>query len=229
VTIKSINKKGRLRPPPAIKAKTGVVNLAVPDKLSLGETYVTAQDRADPLLGGKVAAQAAAVKQAHDTLAQKVADRKGLEDTILVKDGEIVSAIQDYDTALQDYALGAVKAADGDVVVLQTLGVTPASITRSKITGPPEAPENVRIAAGPTPGSLIVKHSRPAGSGSFAVQYKLEPSKPEDSWEAPESLQSRSTVHQLGGLAPAQLVRIRVRALGDGWGPFSEEVMGRAQ
>jgi hypothetical protein len=102
VAVKNNNRKGRLRPPPAMKAKTGVADLPVPSKLSLGETYVTAQAQVAPPLSAMVATQAAAVKKAHDALVQKVADRKTLEDSILVKDGEIVSAIQDYDTALQD-------------------------------------------------------------------------------------------------------------------------------
>lgn len=222
------NKRSRLRPPPAIKAKLGVVSMVFPDKLSLGGTYMTAQSQAAAPLGEKVATQAAALKQAHGMLVQKVADRKNLDDLILIKDGEITAAIQDYDAALQEYALGAVKAANGDVVTLTTLGVTPASTSKSKIVGPPEAPGNVRVLAGPTPGSLIVKHNRPAGAGSFAVQYKLEPSQPGDPWQAPETLQSKLAVHALDGLAAAQLVRVRVRALGDEWGPFSIEVVGRA-
>ena len=50
-----------------------------------------------------------------------------------------------------------------------------------------------------------------------------------DRFERVPLLFGPSPVHRLDGLAPAQVVRIRVRALGDGWGPFSEEVMGRAQ
>lgn len=228
MTVKRKNKRSRLRPPPAIKAKLSVASLPFPDKLGLGGTYMTAQAQAAAPLGEKVAAQAATLKQMHDTLVKKVAERKTLDDLIVVKDGEITAAVQDYDAALQEYALGAVKAADGDVVTLTTLGVTPATTSKSKIVGPPEAPRNVRVLAGPAPGSLIVKHSRPAGSGSFAVQYKLEPSQPEDPWQAPEALQSKSAVHELDGLAAAQLVRVRVRALGDEWGPFSVEVVGRA-
>jgi hypothetical protein len=228
MTTRSIT-RNRLRPPPAIKAKTGVVGLPFPDKLSLGGTFMTAQNQAAPPLGALVATQAAAVKQTHDTLVQKVAERKVLEDSITVKDGEITTAVQLYDTALQDYALGAVKAADGDVIALQTLGVTPVGTTRSKISGPPKAPDKIRLLPGPAPGSLVVKHSRPAGSGSFAVEYKLEPSHPEDRWQALEALQSKAAVHHLDGLAPAQLVRVRVRALGDGWGPYSVEAVGRAQ
>jgi hypothetical protein len=110
-----------------------------------------------------------------------------------------------------------------------TLGVTPIATSRSKPSGPPSAPRNLRLSPGPAPGSLVIKHSRPVGAGSFAVEYKLEPSSPEDPWIAPEMLQSSSAVQQLDGLAPAQLVKVRVRALGDGWGPYSIEVLGRAR
>lgn len=221
--------QSRLRPPPAIKGKTGVVDLPYPTKLSLGETFITAQHRAETTLGAKVTTQATAVKQTRDALVLKVAERKELQDAIIVKDGEVTAAVQRYDMALQDYAMGAAKAADGDVITLQTLGVTPVAISRPRRTGPPKAPEKIRLLPGPASGSLLIKHSRPAGAGSFAVQYKLEPSRPEDPWQAPETLQSKAPVQQLDGLAPGQLVRVRVRALGAGWGPYSEEVLGRAQ
>jgi hypothetical protein len=221
--------QSRLQPPPALKGKSGVVELPYPAKLSLGETFITAQHRAEATLGAKVTTQAAAVKLTHDALVLKVAERKELEDAIIVKSGEVTTAIKSYDTALQDYAQGATKAADGDVIKLQTLGVTPVATTRTRRTGPPSAPEKIRLLPGPASGSVVIKHSRPAGAGSFAVQYKLEPSRPEDPWLAPETLQSKAPVQQLEGLAPGQLVRVRVRALGAGWGPYSEEVLGRAQ
>jgi hypothetical protein len=82
------------QPPPALKAILPIGSMLVPGKLSLGETYVTAQSQATPPLAAKVAPQAAALKQARDTLIEKIGERKTLEDLILVKDSEIASADQ---------------------------------------------------------------------------------------------------------------------------------------
>lgn len=218
----------KFRPPPALKAKTYIIDMPLPDQLSLGERFLIAHDRAEPALAALVATQSATVKTTLDALVKKLADLKALQDAVAIADREVVTQVKQYHVALQDYTSSAVKAADGDVVTLELLGLTPASSTRSKIVGPPDAPKNLRLSPGRAPGSLLIKHSRPKGAGSFAVEYKLEPSQAEDPWLSPPSLQSKNIAQQLTGLAPAQLVRVRVRALGDGWGPYSVEVTGRA-
>jgi hypothetical protein len=220
-------KKQRPRPPRTLRAKTGVSSLKVKGKLDLGLSCLSAHAQAAPALAAKVAPQAAQLQQNYDTYVTKLGERKQLGDQVVVKDAEVASAARAFNGSLEDYQTGALRASNEDATVLKMLGGTPVSAGYAKVDRPPAAPTNVRIVDGPTYGSGFVKHRRPAGAASFAVEYKLEPSLPEDPWISSETLQSKAASHLLDGFSPAQLIRVRVRALGCGWGDYSVEVVGR--
>jgi hypothetical protein len=83
------------------------------------------------------------------------------------------------------------------------------------------------IVAGKNDGEATIKCHRVPSAGSYLFEYKLEPSQPTDPWLGNINTKLVSTT--VSGLAPAQLLRARVRAIGAAPGPWSVEVVGRAK
>ncbi len=212
------------RPAPArVRPKVGSKK-ARTKLLATGQAYISGQAAADP--GGKLAPQAQLVSTTRTAVVTAVTKRADLLAQLATNQGTIVQADFAYGNALTGYAGAAATFAAGDPTLLASLGVA--------MVQSPTKPENevivapvASVVAGKADGEAIIKCHRVPSAGSYLFEYKLEPSQPTDPWLGNVVTKLVSTT--VSGLAPAQLIRARVRAIGVAPGPWSVEVVGRAK
>jgi len=193
-------------------------------RLDIGQKYVSGQVQGDPQ--NKLAPQAQGVSQARTALAALLATRADLRAQLTRNTSAIVVADAAYSTALGTYATAAAAFSAGDASLLAVLGVDEAQKPTKPADAVIAAPV-VQVAPGAADGEVKLRCGRVPHAGGYVFAYKLEPSQPADPWLGNINTKLASTTVQ--GLAPAQLVRARVRAVGVAPGPWSVEVVGRAR
>jgi hypothetical protein len=215
----------KVKHPAPARVRSKVGNKRARTKLlATGQAYISGQAAADP--GGKLAPQAQLVSTTRTTLVGTLAKRTDLLAQLATNQSVIVQADFAYGNACTGYAGAAAALAAGNPALLADLGVAMAQN--------PTKPENevilapvASVVAGKVDGDATIKCHRVPGAGSYLFEYKLEPSQPTDPWLGNISTKLASTT--VSGLAPAQLIRARVRAIGVAPGPWSVEVVGRAK
>jgi hypothetical protein len=209
--------------PPRVRAKVGSKRSRT-KLLALGEKYVSGQAAADP--GNKLAAEAKAVAAARTGLLGLVGKRSDLKAQLDTTSGAIVVADVQYADALDTYAAAAAAFSIADASLLAQLGV-------DKVLAPTKPADEVlgtpvvTIQAGLDAGDVRLRCKRVPHAGAYLFEYKLEPSQASDPWLGNITTKLASTT--VTGLAGAQLVRARVRAIGVTPGPWSAEMVGRAK
>jgi hypothetical protein len=192
--------------------------------LDLGQKYVSSQATGDPQ--NKLQAQAQDVGAKRAAVVKLLGDKSALQAQLGKNAADLVVADVEYVGSLVAYANAASTFANGDASVLATVGVDEAA----KPTKPADevivAPV-LKVVAGAVEGTVELKCDRVPHAGAFVFEYKLEPSQPTDPWLG--NITTKLAKTTVTGLAPAQLVRGRVRAVGVVPGPWSVEVVGRAK
>ncbi len=85
----------------------------------------------------------------------------------------------------------------------------------------------LKVLAGAILGEAKLKCGAVPHAGSYVFQYKLEPSQPTNPWLG--NISTKLVWTNVAGLAPEQLIRARVQAVGVTAGPWSTEMVGRAK
>jgi hypothetical protein len=216
--------KHKKHPAPArVRPRVGAKN-SRPKLLAVGQKYISGQASGDTQ--NKLTAQAQAVATTRTSLVGLLAKKADLTAQLATTQGAIVVADTQYSGAVTAYADAAATLAAGDASVLASLGVdAAASPTKpaNEVVGTPV----LKVAPGTNPGEVKLTCGRVPHAGAYIFEYKLEPSQPADPWIGNVTTKFVSTV--VPGLAAAQAVRVRVRAVGVTPGPWSLEVVGRAK
>ena len=216
--------KPKKHPPPAVVRPKVGASRSRTKRLNIGQAYVSAQPQGDPQ--NKLATQIQAVSQTRTSLVALLGKKSDLKAQLTKNAGDIVNADSAYATALVDYASAGAVFAAGDASALSALGIAQAQTPVKTVDEILVAPV-VKLAAGTADGQVICRcHSVPY-AGAYQFEYKLEPSQPADPWLG--NIATKLVATLVSGLAPAQLVRVRARAVGAQPGPWSVEVVGRAK
>jgi hypothetical protein len=192
--------------------------------LDLGQKYVSGQASGDPQ--NTLKPQAQAVATTRSSLMALLDKRVDLNASLATNSKDIEASRVQYNGALFGYAGAAATFAGGDASVLASVGVD-AAATPTKPEQETVGTPVLTISKGEHDGDALLRCKRVPYAGSYVFQYKLEPSLPTDPWLGDISTKLAST--PLSGLAPAQLLRARARAIGVVAGPWSAEVVGRAK
>ena len=192
--------------------------------LATGQAYISAQPQGDPQ--NKLQNEIQAVVTTRTSLTALLGTRSNLKAQVTKNNGDIVVADANYQTAVGNYATAAGVFSAGDASVLANLGVAEAL----KPTKPADeilvAPV-LKLAQGLAAGELALRCNKVAHAGAYVFEYKPEPSLPTDPWVG--NVTTKLVATTVSGLAAAQLIRARVRAVGATLGPWSVEVVGRAK
>ncbi len=191
--------------------------------LALGQKYISGQSAADPQ--GKLATQATAVGTTRTALVALLTKKADLTAQLDANQGAIVIADAQYGEAIAGYASAAAAYVNGDASLLANLGVDAASNPTKP--GEPVGTAVLTIKPGAQDGDAVLKCRRVPKASAYLFEYKLEPSQPTDPWLGNFTTKLASVT--VPGLAPAQAIRGRVRAIGVTPGPWSVEVVGRAK
>jgi hypothetical protein len=210
--------------PPRVRGKVDV-HQPVEKKLTKSDGFIQAQATADPQ--NQLASQAANLVKTRTTLTSAISKKTLLKAQLDAAQVDFLAADADHDRALRDYVDDAAKLAGGDAATLTALGVDPVSPRDQQIGDMVAAPAKVTVSAGENGGDAVFKTNRIPGAGSYEFQYKLEPSQPSDPWLPGGS--TKRVTFTLTGLAAAQHLRVRARAIGNTPGPWSAEVIGIAR
>ena len=205
------------------------LSVSLQGKLKLCASFIAAQTQADK--ENKLGPQVTALSAANDSILTQLEERGDLVAKLKDLDGKIARNVRQLETALEDYSRGAVKLAGNDAVLLGALGVESTKKRAPNGAHPtPDAPTGLVIQLGARPGEVLFKCHRSRYAGAYVFQYKLEPSLPTDPWLPDgEGLLTRRVSATVSGLAPSQMLRARVRAIGDQSSVWSEEVLGQAR
>jgi hypothetical protein len=226
MTQPKIKKPPKHPKPPRVRPKVGLAQAKEDKKLEISAGYLASQASNDPT--NALAPQASALKAQRANLVALL----GTHDTLMAQkdanDAAIVVAFAGHDQAIMSYANAAATFAAGDASVLSTLGVTAASSTKSPAKDDVGAPTLV-IVAGLVDGDAVLKCKAVAHAGAYMFEYKLEPSLPTDPWLPSGALVTKHAQATVGGLPKGQAIRGRARAVGAAPGPWSDEVVGKAQ
>jgi hypothetical protein len=215
----------KVKHPAPARVRPKVGNRRARNKLlATGQAYISGQAAADS--GGKLATQAQLVGTTRATLVTTLGKRTDLLAQLATNQSAIVTADYNYGTACTGYAGAAAALAAGNPSLLADLGVAVAQAA-TKLADEVIVAPVAKIVAGKNDGDATIKCHRVPGAGSYLFEYKLEPSQPTDPWLGNVSTKLVSTT--VSGLAAAQLIRARVRAIGVAPGPWSVEVVGRAK
>jgi hypothetical protein len=209
--------------PPKLRARVGPKTSRTA-LLATGQKYISGQATADP--GNKLQTQAQSVATLRTSLVALVSKRSDLLAQMDTAQGAIVVCTAQYGEALTAYATAAASFCAGDASLLASLGVAQAASPSKPETETVDAPV-LKVSAGASGGQVRLACGRVTNAGSYVFQYKLEPSQPTDPWLATIATKLASTT--VGGLAPEQLIRARVQAVGITAGPWSAETVGRAK
>ena len=209
--------------PPRVRPRIGSTS-SRPRLLDVGQKYVSGQASGDPQ--NKLQPQAQAVANTRTALVALLGRKSDLQGQLSSAQGAIIVARAGYLGALAAYANAAAQAANGDASVLTSLGVDTAANPSKPETEVITAPV-VTVVPGANPGDVKLRCGRVPRAGAYVFEYKLEPSQPADPWLGNTSTKLVSTL--VSGLAPAQLIRARARAIGVTASPWSVEVVGRAK
>jgi hypothetical protein len=226
----AIKKTVKNQLPPKVKPKTGTGAKTQAETLEMSQLYLAAH--AQSPVGAQIEEEAAALKAARGALILRDQELTDLRAELDKKELELLTAEEEHDTAIEDYAHRAGNIAKDDATVLQGLGVEAAAPRGPRADGPTDIPGNLRVLPGPASGSSIVKWTRPVGAGAFLAQYRLESeaggASPSE-WVPVDGFATKKVKWPIENLPPAAHLRVRVRAIGAEAGPWSEEVLGRAR
>jgi hypothetical protein len=210
------------------KGKKGILTTGT-KKLNKASEYL-AKQTASPN-AALVAAEASDLTLKRDgyvKAAQKHVDARALAE--LAGEAEL-TAEKALDASMSSYVRKGTEGADGNAGILTSLGIDLASAP-TIVTGPAPAPTNVQLKEGAVSGQCKSAWSRPQGAGAFIAQYRLEPTAgnpaPAD-WLPAEGHHTSKVEWVIDGLPPAASLRVRVRAIGDEMGDWSDEVLGKAR
>lgn len=220
-TTKKHPKPARVRP------KTGISKAKLDGKLAISATYVSAQATNDPQ--NKLKDQASALTKVRTDLTGLLGKRIDLKQQKEANDASIVVAIAAHDQAVTDYAVEAARIAEGDRSLLTTYGVQAAADPVKGAHDDVGVTSHLSILEGDVQGEARFRCRKVPYAGAYVFEYKLEPSQPTDPWLPPGGIITTHVEAKISGLAPGQLVRGRVRAVGGVLGPWSDEVVGRAK
>jgi hypothetical protein len=217
-------KKTKKHPAPArVRPRVGAKN-SRPKLLAVGQQYISGQASGDTQ--NKLTAQAQTVSTTRTSLVTLLGKRSDLKAQLATTEGAIVVADAQYGSAVTAYADAAALLAAGDASILAGLGVAAAASPIKPVDEIVAAPV-LKVVQGVSSGDVKLECARVPHAGAYIFEYKLEPSQPTDPWLGNIVTKFVSTV--VPGLAAAQAIRVRARAVGVTPGPWSVEVVGRAK
>lgn len=213
--------------PPVIHAKLGLKDLSSDEKLALSDTIVASMPHCS--IAALLQQEFQELTTSANDLRAKKTRHKQLQDAADAFFPQVTAADHVHDTKVTNFGRKAAQESKGDVTVLESCGLTAAAVpgVRKPQTGLVEVGP-IKLAEGAKSGQMVVKRRRNKGAGSIVIQYKLDSSAPTDPWLPPDGIQTSKLAWTIENLPPGQLIRVRVRAIGDVPGPWVEEV-GRAR
>jgi hypothetical protein len=219
------NKKPPKHPKPArVRPKVGLSRAKEATKLEISAGYLASQASNDPT--NKLGPQAGTLKSTRANLVALLGTQDTIKAQTEANDAAIVVAFAAHDQATMEYANAAATIAAGDASLLATLGVA-AAMSGTKGSHDEVGTPALTIAAGTNDGDVLFKCKAVPHAAAYMFEYKLEPSQPTDPWlGALVTKHAQTTVH---GLPKEQAIRGRARAIGGAPGPWSAEVIGKAQ
>jgi hypothetical protein len=221
-------KNKKKHPKPArVRPRTGVGKAKLNKKLDISGGYIAAQAQNDT--ANKLQPQAQRLVGARTNLTALLGKRVQIQQEKNANDAAIVLAVVEHDTATTDYAQEAAVIAAGDRSVLATYGVAAAADGVRGANDQVGVTSKLAVVAGAVSGEAVLRCKKVPHAGAYLFEYKLEPSQPSDPWLPQGGILTTHVETTVGGLAPEQLLRGRVRAIGGVVGGWSEEVTGRAK
>jgi hypothetical protein len=221
-------RKTKKHPKPArVRPKTGVGKAKYNKKLDISAGYVAAQAQNDT--ANKLQPQAQRLVSVRTNLTALLGKRVQLQQEKNANDAAVVVAVVEHDQATNDYAQEAAIVAAGDRSVLATYGVAAAADGVRGANDQVGVTSKLTVLPGAVSGEARLRCKKVPHAGAYLFEYKLEPSQPTDPWLPQGGILTTHVETTVGGLAPEQLLRGRVRAIGGVVGGWSEEVVGRAK
>ena len=222
-----MSKRTKSTAPPVARPKSGLKDLSLEKKLDVTGGYLSA--RAESPIAAAVEPEAIALQSKRNILIEAIAAHKDAEAIALARGAAVGVASLAHDEAAADYAKAVGKKGRGDPSVLKASAVAQVS-ARRKHTATPAKVEGITTSRGTEPGDLDLAYPRPEGAVAFAIQYKRESALPTDPWlPADGPIQTRKVLWTITSLPVNTDIRVRIQAIGDFVGPWSDEVVGRTR
>lgn len=212
---------------PRARAKAGLKGLSSENRLAVSLGYLEAHPQSP--VAAEVQVEATTLQTKRDAVLSVRAERTRARNLVEILDGAVAVADQEHDQAAADYANAVARKSKGDPAILKASAVAQAS-ARRKHKAVPDKVEHVTTERGAEPGELDVEFERPEGAVSFAIQYRRESAPPTTPW-LPEDgpILTRKPRCTIQGLPVNEEIRVRVQAIGDVAGHWSDEAVGRTR